>query len=186
MRWLPVALLLLGIVGRPTPAGACTCGSFEEPTEDSCRGASRVFAGVVTSYRQSDALTSLFIYRSRNAVLVELAVDRVWKGDVPNLVYTRTGRGGGDCGIQPAPGTRFVVCDDQAGDAHPDYELCSKPAFEAWNLEAALGPWRPPASSSSWLACLVAAALTMAAAVLIQRRGANSGMAPRSTTPRLD
>ena len=145
MRWLPVALLLLGIVGRPTPAGACTCGSFEEPTEDSCRGASRVFAGVVTSYRQSDALTSLFIYRSRNAVLVELAVDRVWKGDVPDLVYTRTGRGGGDCGIQPAPGTRFLVCDDQRSDDPPDYRFCSMPAFGAWNLEAALGPWRPPA-----------------------------------------
>ncbi len=132
----------------PRPAEACTCGLFDKPTPTSCRGATRVFAGRVAAYHWPtayDHATSV-IFR-RRPVEVELAIDRVWNGEVPSQLVSVTGYGGGDCGIHPLPGTRFVVCDDKADDAPPDFALCSRPAFDEPSLEAALGTARSPARS---------------------------------------
>ena len=170
MRSLVVALALLVVVAVPSPASACSCGTFSELTAESCQGSKRVFAGVVTAYVGPSPLAGMFHRRSWTPVVVELAVDRVWKGDVTDRVFTRTGLGGGDCGIHPDPGTRFVVCDDERGDTAPDYDFCSGPAFDAPALEAALGPAHAPSSGSSWRACVIAALLTIVASVVLRRR----------------
>lgn len=170
MRWLALALVVLVVGGAPTRAAACSCGLFDQPTVETCRGSKRAFAGVVAGYAWPSALTRLMQRRSYNAVGVELVVDRVWSGDVPGRVFTTTGMGGGDCGIDPPPGTRFVVCDDDAGAAAPEYHLCGHPAFDAPELEAALGPSHDPSTGSSWQACAVAAVLALALSARLQRR----------------
>ncbi|MBL0218725.1 MAG: hypothetical protein IPQ07_33225 [Myxococcales bacterium] len=170
MRWLVVALVVVVAVAVARPASACSCGRFDEVTAESCQGSKRVFAGVVTAYAWPNALDWLVLDRSYDAVGVELAVDRVWKGEVPDRVFTTTGMGGGDCGIHPEVGTRFVVCDDEAGGAAPDFKLCSRPAFQAPELEVALGPAHEPGVASSWRACVLAALLTIVVAALLQRR----------------
>ncbi len=131
-----------------------------------------MFAGTVAAYHWPNELERVFMRRSYNAVGVELAVDRVWKSSVPDRVFTTTGMGGGDCGIHPPEGTRFVVCDDEADDAPPAYGFCSHPRFEAPDLEAALGPWH---DAEPWRAInpwggLLAGVLAVAAAALVARR----------------
>jgi hypothetical protein len=159
MRWC-VAVLLLAMLVVPSPASACSCGSFDELTPETCRGAKRVFAGTVAAYERPNTIARYFIGRSFESVGVELAVDRVWKSDVPDRVFTTTGMGGGDCGIHPPVGTRFVVCDDDAGDAAPSFLLCSHPKFETSALEAALGPSHaaePFGAAPLWVGLLVGA-----------------------------
>jgi hypothetical protein len=151
-----VIAIVAAVAGVPTPAEACSCGRFDRLTVESCRGATRVFAGTVARYGWPTAYDGVISKFSRShPVEVELAVDRVWHGDVGTSVATTTGLGGGDCGIHPLPGTRFVVCDDKLGDAPPDYALCSAPAFDDFALEAglegALGPPRMP-SMTLWRA----------------------------------
>ncbi len=171
MRSLVVALLvILAVAAVPSPASACSCGTFSKLTAESCQGSQRVFAGVVMAYLGPSPFDGLVVARSWTPLVVELAVDRVWKGDVTDRVFTRTGLGGGDCGIHPDPGTRFVVCDDEGGDTAPDYDFCSSPAFDAPTLEAALGPAHEPSTGSSWRACVIAALLTIAGSVVLRRR----------------
>jgi hypothetical protein len=126
-----------------SPAAACSCGIFDSPTADRCAKAGRVFAGTIAGYREITGPDLLV--RRLGPVEVELAVDRVWRGDVASSVVAYTGRGDGDCGIWLAPGTRFVVCDDAANDAGPEFNFCSHPAFAADSLEGSLGPaFEPP------------------------------------------
>jgi hypothetical protein len=169
MKWCVVALLVMAI---PAPASACSCGRFDELTPESCRAAKRVFAGTVVAYQWPNALERYLIRRSSAAVGVVLAVDRVWASSVPDRVFATTGMGGGDCGIHPPVGTRFVVCDDKADDAEPDYLMCSSPRFEAPGLEAALGPAydaEPWSVTRPWVGLLVGA-LVVAGASLVARR----------------
>ena len=174
MRWHFAASLVLTAMLVPSRASACSCGSFEELTPESCRAAKRVFAGRVLAYRWPDAVERFFLRRSYSAVGVVLVVDRVWKGTVPDRVFTTTGMGGGDCGIHPPEGTRFVVCDDEADDDPPAYGFCSSPKFEAPELEAALGPWHDPepwGAPRPWVGLLVGV-LVVAATSLVARRRA--------------
>lgn len=164
----------------PTPAEACSCGSFDPVTTESCRGATRVFAGTVARYRwptEYDDATSSLLRGRRRRVEVELAIDRVWRGEVPSTLVTVTGYGGGDCGIHPLPGTRLVVCDDEADDAPPDFGFCWHPAFDDPSLEAALGTAHPPVRSfwrprpSWWREPLLAPLIVVAVFALLGRRG---------------
>lgn len=142
---LCLAILLLAL---PAPAEACSCGVFDRPTAESCRGSKRAFAGTVAAYRWPTAYDEALRSVIRSPLVeVELAIDRVWRGDVPSTLVGVTGHGGGDCGIHPVPGTRFVVCDDEAAGDPPGYNFCSRPAFEDPVLEAALGPSSEPARS---------------------------------------
>jgi hypothetical protein len=173
MRWCFAALLVVAVIVIPSRASACSCGRFDELTPESCRASKRVFAGTVAAYHWPNAIERYFIGRSYDAVGVVLAVDRVWKSTVPDRVFTTTGMGGGDCGIHPPVGTRFVVCDDEADDAPPDYLFCSRPKFEAPDLEAALGPSHDAASWGStppWVGLLVGALVVAVASFLARRR----------------
>ena len=173
MKWCVAALLILAVT-LPSQASACSCGTFDEPTPESCHAAKRVFAGTVVAYRWPDAVERFFISRSSRAVGVVLAVDRVWKSTVPDRVFTTTGMGGGDCGIHPPVGTRFVVCDDEADDAQPAYSFCSSPRFEAPALEAALGPSHdaePWGTTRPWVGLLVGALVVAGASLVARRRG---------------
>jgi hypothetical protein len=50
-----------------------------------------------------------------------------------------------NCEIEVKPGTRFVVCDDEDDAAAPYFQECGPhPAFDAPDLEAALGASEPP------------------------------------------
>lgn len=137
-------LVLLALLVHPSTAAACTCGSFFEPTPEACATAKRVFAGSVAGYRWPTVLDMAL--RSGD-VDVELTIDRVWKGRVPAELWSTTGLGGGDCGISPLPGTRFLFCDDEAAGAPPSFGFCDGGSFARADLEAAHGPSRPPASA---------------------------------------
>lgn len=174
-----LSIVVVATCAIPTPAEACSCGSFDRLTPASCRGAKRVFAGTVAEYRWPTAYDhgmSAFL-RWRRPVEVELAIDRAWKGEVPSSLVAVTGYGGGDCGIHPLPGTRFVVCDDEADDAPPDFGFCSHPAFEDPSLEAALGDsdtpvrsfWRP--RPLWWREPLLVPLVFVAVFALLGRRG---------------
>ena len=131
-----------------------------------------MFAGTVAAYHWPNAIERFLIDRSRHAVGVVLAVDRVWKSTVPDRVFATTGMGGGDCGIHPPVGTRYVVCDDKADDDEPDYAFCSRPKFEAPDLEAVLGPSHsaePWGATRPWIGLLVGA-LVVAGSLLVARR----------------
>lgn len=178
-----LCIAFLAAFAIPTPAEACTCGSFNPLTPASCRGATRVFAGTVARYRWPtayDHATSAFL--RRRPIEVELAIDRVWNGEVRSSLVTLTGYGGGDCGIHPLPGTRFVVCDDEADDAPPDFGFCSHPAFEAPALEAALGTAHEPVRSfwparvSWWREPLLVPLTFVAVFALLGRRGRRAPM----------
>ncbi|MEO8704456.1 MAG: hypothetical protein ABI867_30665 [Kofleriaceae bacterium] len=168
MRWLLVMVVV--VASAPGEAEACTCGTFERPSVETCSAASRVFAGTIGAYRWPVMLGA--------RVEVELEVDRVWRGDVATRVIARTGAGhAGSCGLTPLPGTRFVVCDDEAGDAAPGFSLCEKPAFAAPELEAALGPSAPASRMPSvrqrvhrlWTEPLALPVLALALAALLGR-----------------
>jgi len=155
MKALVIAAML---ALRARDAAACSCGSWTRPTAEVCGVARRAFAGEVKGYGWT-GITGAFL--RRRPMTVELAVDRVWRGDVPDRVIAYTGHGGGDCGIAPPVGMRFVVCDDGVGDAAPDFELCSRPAFAAPELEAALGPADAPRAPSELAARLAIVALVL-------------------------
>lgn len=172
MRWWFAAALVLAVVVCPARAHACSCGSFDPVTAESCRGAKRAFAGVVVDYHWPDPVSRYFMKRSYDAVGVELVVDRVWKGAVPQRLFTTTGMGGGDCGIDPPVGTRFVVCDDEDDAAPPSYKFCDRPAFYAPEIEAALGPWDAPQPWHTvrvWMALLVGAGVVIVSIALRRR-----------------
>lgn len=134
-----MSLLLALLVGA---AHACSCGGFWTTTADRCAGSERVFAGTVAGY-DWPALYEL----DWRPVGVRLEVDTVWTGAVPAEVTARTGFGGGHCGLSPAPGTRFLVCDDGVGGAPPSFGFCAPPAFGEYaeTVAAGLGAGGPPA-----------------------------------------
>ncbi len=159
-----LGLVLVGLLVLPDRADACSCGRFSQPTVESCRTAKRAFAGTVESYHWPTSL-DLLARRKPSPIDVALRVDRVWTGEVPRQVFAWTGHGGGDCGIGPEPGTRFVVCDDLDDDADPDFMFCSSPAFDAPELEALLGTWRAPASPPAGWLLLIAGAVALVASL---------------------
>ena len=146
---------------RARDAAACSCGSWTPVTAETCRTAQRVFAGEVAGYAWFD-LGGMLLRRQR--VAVDLAVDRVWRGSVSEHVTAYTGHGGGDCGIAPPVGMRFVVCDDRVGDAAPEFAFCSQPAFAAPEIEAALGPATAPDAPCDLVARLAIIALVLGCA----------------------
>ncbi|CAN5910846.1 hypothetical protein BH11MYX3_BH11MYX3_14830 [soil metagenome] len=158
-------LVLVCVVTPPDRADACTCGRWDQPTLESCRTSKRAFAGTVESYRWPASL-ELMAGWGPEQIDVRLQVERVWSGDVPGQVYSWTGHGGGDCGIAPEPGTRFLVCDDLDDDADPDFDFCSSPAFDVPMLEASLGIWREPATPPAGWLLLIAAAVGLVASLL--------------------
>lgn len=164
------AVAIAGVLAlRARDTAACSCGAWTPVTAETCGTARRVFAGEVAGYRWF-GLGEMLLKRPR--VAAELAVDRVWRGSVPARVTAYTGHGGGDCGIGPPIGMRFVVCDDRTGDAAPDFELCSRPAFAAPELEAALGPAAAPSAPSELPARLAIIALVLGCATAWSRSNA--------------
>jgi hypothetical protein len=136
------AAIVAAVVAYRSPAHACSCGSFDELSVARCSASKRVFAGTVARYNWPSAFD--LVRDSRQPVRVELDIDSVWKGELPTTLFASTGYGCCDCSIAPVVGTRFVVCDDEAADAAPSFEMCSAPAFDAPALEAALGPAKQP------------------------------------------
>lgn len=121
----------------------CSCSRSFVSDLEHCEGSPRAFAATVEGY-DWPLLHELPVSR----VGVTLSVQTVWAGEVPAIVTTETGFGGGDCGVHPPPGTRIVVCD--RGTHPPSLSWCSQPAMggEALALGEALGPGRPPTDPS--------------------------------------
>jgi hypothetical protein len=138
---VPIAIAAIALA-RTAPAYACSCGSEATITAEGCANTRRVFAGTIHANRETYLADVLL--RGKQPVEVELAVDRVWRGDVPGTVLAYTRDGCCDCGIWVKPGTRFVVCDNEADEAAPEFGSCAHPAFDAPALEAALGPALEP------------------------------------------
>ncbi len=136
---------MLLLILLTAPSHACSCASLHRASIESCQDSSVVYGGRVAGYQWPSGPSAL-----SEEVRVGLQVDRVWKGQVSERVFTHTGWGGGDCGIHPAPGTPFVVCENEASTPH--FRLCDAPALgeqaEALMLAfgdgAAPSPWKPP------------------------------------------
>src|SRR5262245_49305870 len=83
-------LILLTVFAPAGLARACSCGGVvERLNESSCGKSKRAFAGTVAGYRWPSAYG--FALRDFQPVRVELAVDRVWRGNVPAPLYASTG-----------------------------------------------------------------------------------------------
>lgn len=118
------------------------------PTLERCRTASRAFSGTVAAYEWPTA------YRATadNSVAIELAVEAVWRGAVPERVIVETHPlgGPGSCAIYPRPGEHFLICDGRDGAAQPAFSFCDGPSFaeRADMLVRALGPSARPTAPS--------------------------------------
>lgn len=142
--FIRLLIVLLAVALLAPRALACSCGAWWSPDAVTCRGSARAFAGVVQGY---DWPLADSVFGSGPGV--RLTVDSVWSGEVPGTVGAVTGFGGGDCGIAPAPGTRFVWCDDAAGHSMVPFDSCGHPAFgeKARSIQADLGPAGAPVAS---------------------------------------
>jgi hypothetical protein len=178
LRLAPVVLALAALF-TPSLARACSCASATRwPVPADCQTARRVFAGTIAGYDWSPA------YRVDGTSELRLAVDTVWRGEVPAriVVETDTLGGGGSCTLHPTPGQRFLVCDDGEGGEEPAINWCYHPAFADYadELSAALGPgagptaptpfrwpwWtKPERLADEWLALALLAAPFVAAVV---------------------
>lgn len=140
---------MLFLILLTSPSDACSCLSVDPINIDSCEDSAVVYGGRVAGYQWPPGPSA-----KRDRLVVGLQVDQVWRGEVSERVFTRTGWGGGDCGIHPTPGTPFLVC--QATNGPPSFHLCSAPPlgahaqFLAEGLLNAMGPasaatpWVPP------------------------------------------
>lgn len=149
LRRVVPLVLGLGLALAGESARACSCAVYDSsPSRERCEGALRVFAGTIAGYDWPLG------HELAGSAQVRLAVDAVWRGDVPSEVVTSTGLGCCACGISPPPGTRFLVCDDEVGDAPPAFSTCSHPRFEpdAERFLDDLGAGRPPARGPAFRA----------------------------------
>lgn len=146
MSLLALAWLLLA-----PRAEACSCVHVGWPDEARCAAASRVFAGTVLSADWPLAMDVLPDELGPTRRLIDdpgvsvlLGVDTVWRGEADARMVTRTGFGGGDCGISAIPGTRFLVCDDRTGPVA--WSFCAQPLLSDGpsDLEISLGEGHPP------------------------------------------
>jgi hypothetical protein len=136
-------LTLAGIALLPARAWACSCTS-PAPVDRAVQDSRAVFAGRVMAIR--DRLTlpkeGWRIVRFAAAALfdapepddspreygleVELAVDRVWKGVLPQTATVLTGRGGGDCGYPFRIGESYLVYLYPYDERWEDTSICSR------------------------------------------------------------
>lgn len=137
---------MLLLILLTAPSHACSCVALQRASLERCQDSAVVYGGRVAGYQWPSGPSPL-----SEEVRVGLQVDSVWKGEATERIFTHTGWGGGDCGIHPAPGTAFVVCESKVRSPH--FHLCDAPALgeDAEALMLALGdgaqptPWTPPA-----------------------------------------
>ena len=120
--------VLAGLV-LSSSAIACQCGATEPPAV-ALKSSSSVFSGravaVSDQYgvfrRLGDRLSvsrpnasSYEEHLQRYGFEITFEVSSVWKGPVKKRLVVFTGRGGGDCGIPFAVGSRYLVYADTSG-----------------------------------------------------------------------
>lgn len=133
----------------PRDARACSCAILSHPSLERCQAADRVFAGTVSSYDWPTAVRAT----AEDSVTIDVTVDTVWRGAVPArlTVETHPLGGPGSCTVYPAPGERFLACDNEAADAAPIFSVCAGSAMgaDAAPLIAGLGPGSAPREPTS-------------------------------------
>ena len=99
------------LVALPGVARACFC-ALPPPVEEAIAEAEWVFIGRQVGRREVES-------DHWGGVRLQIEVLAVYKGDVPDTVELRTGRGGGDCGVDLAgsPEVGFTVTPDADGVA---------------------------------------------------------------------
>lgn len=145
MRRVVPLVLGAALVCAADTAHACSCAIHNwSPSLAVCEDSRRVFAGTIAGYDWP------LIHEYTSDGAVRIAVDAVWRGDVPDEVVTTTGMYCCTCGISPPPGTPVVVCDDAEGDAPTAFSSCAHPRFEPdpERFLDELGSGRPPAPSA--------------------------------------
>lgn len=179
---LPVTLVLAVFSPR---AEACSCVDFENmhANEALCAGAARIFAGTIAAYDNPLMidLAETWLdpgrgWRDDANPYVLLEVDTVWQGIAPARTITHTGWGSGDCGIRPAPGLRFLACDD--GDGATPWSFCRGPLVSEGksDLERSFGPGAAPTPVREGLPRRWGRVRTLAAALFVTAIGALGGL----------
>lgn len=184
-RALVVVATLLAVTALTVDqeARACTCAPPPPPAQELER-VDAVFAGQVVE------ITEVSGGRPETVLVVRMAVDDVWKGDVVEVVEVRTNAQGGTCGYGFRAGRaelvyasvgddgRFVtsMCDRTAplDDAHADLAALGEPDEPRPGERTGGGDgWSPVAlvAGAAGLAAVAVAAL----AWLVRRRRLDNG-----------
>jgi hypothetical protein len=92
-----IGCLSIHFASYPHTAFACTCIPPKPPGE-ALKQASVVFAGEVSS-----------IKTEKNSAIIEIKVEKVWKGQVIKTIVLETSKWESDCGYSFSIGKRYLI-----------------------------------------------------------------------------
>ncbi|HEY0075399.1 MAG TPA: hypothetical protein VGB77_14970 [Abditibacteriaceae bacterium] len=140
--------LLVLLVFNSKFALCCSCAE-PDPPEQALKSADAVFAGKVISLTSSGRFSGTYSFQ----------VNESWKGASLNILFIRTGRGGGDCGYGFEIGQEYLVY--AYGKSGLSTHTCSrtKPLSDAGQDLAVLGPGTPPSATWLWIMFLFGVSL---------------------------
>ena len=139
-----LGLCVIGLMGLPKPAHACSCAPSGSPAE-ALADADAVFAGEVIAVRPQGHPP--FRLSSADPVAAEFRVSQVWKGPRRETVTVETELSEISCGYEFKEGRKYIVYvwDGRTG-------LCTRtaPAWRAFHDFVALGTaWEPDTSPAT-------------------------------------